>query len=109
MTLNQTWKNCLRMWKWIVKQVKKGRTNVENLKEEWLEEHEFTNPLWSDCFFCDYDAQHSSGNDECCSKCPGRLVSKSFNCMESGYDYQDRPEKFYQKLLQLDAKRRIKK
>ena len=55
MTLNQTWKNCIRMWEWIVEQTEKGHEySVDDLKGQWLQDHGF-NYINSNCFFCKYD------------------------------------------------------
>jgi hypothetical protein len=106
MTLNQTWKNCLRMWKWIDKTWQLGM-DIEALKEEWLNKYKPQLEIDSNCFFCDYEAQHNTNEILlCCKFCPGKLVSSRFSCMNKTYHYQNHPKKFYKKLLQLDAKRR---
>lgn len=105
MTLNQTWKNCLRMWKWIDKTWKPGM-NVLNLKREWLKKWMPDLDLICDCFFCKYQVDEANPGGYKCSSCPGRLVSSRFHCCNITYVYRDKPKKFYQKLLQLDVKRR---
>lgn len=109
LTLNQAWKVCLRMWKWIVEQRQKGRNDdVGDLKDEWFETQQKKYSridICAGCFFCEYDVQNNDICDECL-RCPGRLVSKSFNCCHSAYDCYTEQAKFYKKLLQLDAKRR---
>ena len=106
MTLNKTWKECLRMWKWIVKQVDKGdETGVEALKKEWLRTHGYDEYVSGSCFFCDYDRLNGDDNHYCAS-CPGRLVLESFSCTDTFYNYYNKPKKFYKKLLELDAKRK---
>lgn len=113
MILDQTWKNCLRMWKWIAETWKPGM-NVCTLKRQWLKKFwkKEKNPH-VECFFCEYnqynlcnirgvdDPFHSG-----CQQCPGILVSTRFHCGRTTYYYRDKPKKFYQKLLQLDVKRR---
>jgi hypothetical protein len=108
MTLNQTWKNCLRMWKWISEEWDCiSSADVCQLKRQWMVEYMPGVPLISNCFFCDYDANH---NTSMCDHCPGKLVSRSFDCTNRlSYNYVRQPKKFYKKLLQLDAKRRGKK
>ena len=102
MTLDQTWTNCLRMWKWIDKVWKPGMSVVV-LKKEWLEKWMPAANINSDCFFCEYDVQNGL---ESCNCCPGRLVNLRFTCDRKTYNYFKHPKKFYQKLLQLDARRR---
>ena len=102
-TLNQTWKYCLKMWKWIAEQVQKNNVwYIEELKQQWLQEHKFSKNLCNNCFFCDYNEQDD------CSGCPGKLVTKSFDCCNHAYHFVHSPIKFYKKLLQLDKKRRHK-
>jgi hypothetical protein len=109
MTLNQTWKNCLRMWKWIAKNWEPG-ANIRVLKRQWFCKYKPQLDIESDCFFCEYQSQHNTKVDTLiipdCMACPGKLVSKHFNCCCKTYNYEYHPKKFYQKLLQLDAKRK---
>ena len=105
MTLNQTWKNCLRMWKWIVSEWKPGM-DVESMKVEWLSKRKPSLNLESDCFFCQYDYDNRSLNSAGCVFCPGNLVNKRFECCAKTYHYEYHPKAFYKKLLYLDAKRR---
>lgn len=110
LTLAQTWKECLRMWKWISEQPMPKYDlldNIENLKEQWLNEHDYIlSTMDSDCFFCNYASEHETINDnDCCQNCPGRLVSKSFSCIDYRYRYDEQPKKFYKKLVQLNKKR----
>lgn len=116
MTIDQTWKNCLRMWKWINTEWKPGMKSKE-LKEQWFEK------FWRDkkqielhCFFCEYHIKHDSLGSireadrplsQGCQHCPGVLVNKCFHCERKSYNWWG-PKTFYKKLLQLDAKRRAK-
>lgn len=107
LTLNEAWNRCLAMWKWIDKQIEKGPDlDVEELKEKWLRTKQKKYDVYdliSDCFFCEYDAQQ---DDSCnCSFCPGKLISKSFKCIHTEYNYEYQPRKFYKKLLQLNEER----
>lgn len=106
-SLNQTWKNCLRMWKWIDKVYDPDswmKCDVEDLKKEWLRKHIPDADITANCFFCEYNESHPKF-DETCSHCPGKLVSRSFHCVDRpSYRYDRNPMKFYPKLLQLDAK-----
>lgn len=103
MTLNQTWKNCLQMWKWIDRVWEPG-IGVTALKKQWMRMHLPTISVTFDCFFCDYDEVR--GEKQRCVICPGRLVSNRFRCEAyTSYHWRDKPKQFYKKLLQLDAKR----
>lgn len=102
--LDQCWKNCLRMWKWIAKNWKRS-DNVVALKRKWLEKNGFTyGSIAALCFFCDHARLASCTVD--CRKCPGKLVNSRFYCMNESYNYYEKPKKFYAKLLHLDAIRR---
>lgn len=82
--------------------------NIDSLKREWLERWMPDVMVHVDCFFCEYADEHFDHQYRFCSQCPGRLVGKRFNCRNAAYNYREEPKKFYQKLLQLDAKRRQK-
>ena len=99
MTLAKTWQNCLRMWRWVVEEWKKDNDiDVDELKEMWLEENDSDTSLKADCYFCE-----RAGTS--CDKCPGKLVSKSFDCQYKKYHYLWHPDKFLKKLEQLNKKR----
>lgn len=110
--LDKVWKNCLKMWKWIVQQIDKGsELGVERLKMQWLETHGYKDKyIIAACFFCDYSKTNIPIDEsDICLNCPGKLVDRRFCCGAVTYDYYKKPKKFYQKLLQLDAKRRMNK
>ena len=110
------------MWKWIVEQRQKGLGALDPmflLKRRWLNDNGyiFDKPI-NDCFFCNYahkkdghgDIVMPEGSREIkCSKCPGRLVAKRFSCQNMAYDWYFEPEKFYQKLLQVNRQRQQKR
>ena len=104
MTLNKTWEECLRMWKWIAKVHKDGNGDVERLKRKWLKEHGYKpSGIHEQCFFC-----NAARNN--CPKCPGKQVSKSFDCTKRPtYKYDEKPKAFYRKLVELNKKRLAKK
>lgn len=110
LTLGQAYKDCLRMWKWIAEQVEGGCIDdVCTLKYRWLEEKQkkyAIGSLSSNCFFCHYDMLKADIGDAACKYCPGRIVDKRFNCINTSYDHLAEPVKFYKKLLKLDEKRR---
>lgn len=107
LTLNQTWKYCLQMWKWIAEQIKIDHTqSVSELKRLWLKNNKFhTLHLRSRCFFCAY-ASHF-GNT--CDNCPAKLIDKNFHCINQEYNYEFATIKFYQKLVRLNKKRLSKR
>ena len=109
LTLDQTWTECLKMWKWITEQIKKDveLDNVCELKERWLEEHGYEeDEILEGCFFCEY----TKGHKRICSEdCPGAKVDKGFGCTEVEYAYDDEPIAFYEKLLSLNRKRKARK
>lgn len=107
MTLNKTWQLCLKMWKWIIEEIKRDKTqSIEGLKEKWLIKNKYEN-IFCDCFFCNYAYQQPLKDcEDMCDFCPGRLVSKRFNCFDSSYNHETKPLKFYKKLIQLNNKRR---
>lgn len=124
LTLSETWKQCLRMWKWIDENYPKkpGFDKLDliiDLKNEWLDKNGIEDELNSDCFFCEYAERrwneeveqylNISWNREICYYCPGKLVDKEFSCTSVSYNYTEKPHKFYQKLLSLNKKRKDKK
>lgn len=111
LTLEQTWKYCLQMWKWIAEQRKGNPTqNIVFLKWEWLKKHAYYSVM-NDCFFCEYNSRHKTKDTKPrkgCPRCPAFLVDSRFNCMDTPYDYAKHPIEFYQKLVKLNKKRKAK-
>ena len=108
LTLDQTWVLCLKMWKWIAKEVRAGNsTNVDALKKEWCEKNGFAAiEIKYCCFFCEYDRR---GICEC-DRCPARKIDKAFKCyVDSSYHYLEFPLKFYKTICQLNKIRLGKK
>ncbi len=113
--LDRTWKNCLRMWKWISETLTDDFTAIDidarhkivsALKVAWLHKHRFTNAIQENCFFCQYDEEHGT-ND--CDMCPPVLVDPKFHCADyDSYCWCWYPKVFYEKLLEIDKKRRQK-
>jgi hypothetical protein len=102
-SLDKTWELCLKMWKWITVERRKGnRACTAILKSEWCKRHSFMH-IAVDCFFCEYNRAHQGIG---CSKCPATLIDKEFRCVGSSYDYGRFPLAFYKKLLQLNRKRK---
>ena len=95
LSLNDTWEQCLKMWKWISRQWLNTKLDALDLKGLWLEENGYgKREIEANCFFC-----HSCHQD--CNKCPGRLIDADFDCVDSDYTYH-KPRLFYAKLKQLD-------
>ena len=110
LTLNETWRLCLSMWKQIAKQKRAGdKKDVESLKEDWLKKYWTGKHIYCECFFCDYQEQRSTGGDSpyICPDCPAVLVDPKFNCLHKpSYNYKEHPTAFYNKLVSLNRKRK---
>ena len=112
LTLDETWKLCLKMWKWIAETAKSWEPVeedvVEALKDAWLAQNWMGSKLDHDCFFCEYDEQRKHG----CQSCPAKKVDRSFYCNQPYSNelcFWMRPVQFYAKLKQLNRKRLAKK
>lgn len=104
LTLNEIWEQCLKMWRWIVRQ--KCPRNVKNLKEEWLKRNGFKDDYPdSDCFFCEWD--FSKGVDSC-SYCPAKKVDENFYCGTAEYNYFRKSAAFLRKIIELNKIRLAK-
>lgn len=107
LTLDQTWTETLKMWKWISeKNMQPSDTYaiseiVDQLKREYMKLNYPEYSIGSNCFFCLY----TKGKTDC-STCPGKLVDKEFSCGTVGYSYDEEPVEFYQKLSELDKLRK---
>ena len=103
-TLDDTWRLCMSMYRWVARQKQKGdKRSVGELKEAWLDAHGFADEeLWENCFFCEYAVVTCGGS---CEKCPGVLVDDDFHCNTEEYDYEKEPVKFFNKLTSLNRKR----
>lgn len=104
LTLNKTWSECLRMWKWVSAKWSKNKI-VYDLKQEWLNSHGYEDSeLIDNCFFCDYKRANACGDIYLC-KCPAKKVDASFKCQYTPYDWQTNPLAFYRKLVALNKLR----
>ena len=106
LNLDQTWKLCLSMWRWIAKQIREGsKVSVNLLKSQWLEKHGYeAYEIMDDCFFCE------SGDKKAgCDPCPGKKVDIEFDCSDSAYNWFSNPVVFYNKLVSLNRERLAKK
>lgn len=106
LSLDKTWTECLRMWKWVAGQIKKDSLplfDVKDLKEKWLNTHGYKNKSISrDCFFCEY-ADHKHG---CSTSCPALEIDEKEwevdGCCNYRWHYEHKPLAFYAKLVELN-------
>ncbi len=104
MNLDDTWKYCLQMWKWIATQIKKNPDlDVRLLKTRWVKNHGFYG-IDKACFFCEYVNKRYAN----CDLCPGRKIDENFECTCHNYSYVHKPIAFYKKLFQLNTIRKAK-
>ncbi len=115
LTLAQTWRKCLRMWKWVAEN-EAGENGSERLKEMWLNRHE-PRALEHNCYFCQYAAERFEERpyewredtvETYCRYCPARLVARRFQCEDTPHDWIHNPRAFYRKLVELNKKRKQK-
>lgn len=115
LTLDETWALCLKMWKWIAKEVRAANKaekpwDVSELKWDWCKKHRYRR-LYYYCFFCEYVEKRKY---KCCREnisllCPPRKIDKDFNCQKKAYQFEKHPIKFYKKLVELNKIRLAKK
>ena len=104
LTLDETWKKCLAMWKWIAGQpVKKvAKEGVLAFKAKWMKLNGYgKGDILLHCFCCHYCG-------EVCPKCPGQKVDSKFDCTDEDYTYHE-PVGFYNKIVELNKIRLSKK
>ncbi len=110
LTLDETWRFCMSLWRWVAKEVRIRGWElglVEELKEEWLDKKGFPfGEVDSNCFFCAYKKNRGYSD---CRLCPGRKIDKDFDCFHIDYDFAEEPIKFYNNLVSLNRKRLAKK
>ncbi len=106
LTLDQTWIECMRLWKHIARKVRAAikageKWNVDDLKREWCIKHGCEG-LNLSCFFCEYDdeRQNRLGSRDC-SFCPAKKIDKGFYCSEGELSCFDNPLDFYAELRRL--------
>ncbi len=100
MNLQDTWRNCDKMWEWIAENWD-GTVHPADMKIEWLKKNRFTRERKWECFFCDYTVDKDFHVD--CSKCPAfGNKSGSFACEHyKTYNWQEEPKAFYRKIHAL--------
>jgi hypothetical protein len=113
LNLDETWRLCLSMRRWIAKKMRKNDTlDVDDLKYSWLYSHTKDKPE-NECYFCERNKQMGGVSllDECgdCRYCPPREIDKDFTCNNPDYHYYQKPIAFYNKLRSLNRKRLAKK
>ncbi len=107
LNLDETWRLCLSMWRWIAKEVENGTdASIDGMKKRWLAGHKMELGKDSErCFFCEYFKKRKKDGEYCFKHCPGRKIDKHFDCCNYEYHYSGRPVKFYNKLVSLNRKR----
>lgn len=99
LSIEETWKECLRMWKWISQHC--CGDDVGIFKQKWLDKHGYLKTD-SGCFFCAYAKSSGIYSNRCLAHCPARKVDPDFICDDCSYSFLDQPEQFYQKLVELN-------
>lgn len=112
--LESCWKDCLDMWKSIADTARiKPELNIAREKALWLYRNH--KRAYHNCFFCQYAINVGSPRESIdvkgygCRNCPGVLVDASFDCGDDYYDYEEQPILFYEKLVELNKKRKKEK
>ena len=116
LTLDQTWEQCLAMWKWMVEQLDAGsEKSTKLLKQDYMAISGLSMDNGDNCFFCDYHEAAGfeildgfDSDEPICQKCPGCLIDPSFDCMCEDY-HHSHPRLFYAKLKELNKIRLDKK
>lgn len=98
LTLDETWNECMEMWRERVAQYL--LTGVVLSKFKYLKDRGFSQ-LEGGCFFCEYNRKHGGGFS--CMTCPGRLVDETFHCCNREYDWAENPVEFLAELERLNA------
>jgi hypothetical protein len=108
LNLEDTWKYCMRMWRWIADRIGAGdKRTIVDLKDAWIEKHN-VEYLVNNCFFCQYNFRPII-RDNCdnCDNCPARKINKGFHCGNVGYAWHSKPIKFYNQLRKLNKLRKL--
>ena len=87
--LDETWRLCLEMWKWIAEEWSTERKkSVIRLKKQWLRKNKFDRDcIFLNCFFC-------AASEGFCHRCPGMIVDPDFSCDNDKYDFRTRTGEF---------------
>ena len=111
--LDRSWKNCLRMWEWIIHNLPEGFSEageetkdfiIYHLKQDWLKDNNYNRKISQNCFLCDYDMKHKGG----CKSCPAVLAhpERPFHCTDGEHNYAYEPINFYEELMNRNARRK---
>ena len=95
MTLDECWRECLRMWYAVSKKAK-----VLEAKYEWCKKNYPGKDIYNNCFFCHYDRVRSKGYY--CKSCPGVFVDSTWRCYNDSNHYYNKPKEFYKSIKQLN-------
>ena len=109
LNLDETWSECLRMWRDIVPIWLNRMICIVDLKIQWLRENGYEHEeLYDDCFFCEW-AKQQRGGSLTCDACPAKKIDAEFGCRKEEYDYLLHPDLFLAKLEELNKIRLGKK
>ena len=120
LSLEKTWEASLEMWKWISESdVGPTGAGAYEVKKFYLLETGKYKDVLNNCFFCEYAHQHNGFDNglmyegACCTKCPGCLVDKDFDCENFGGEvacltWDNNPKEFYKLLVKLNKVRKAK-
>ena len=100
LTIDGTWRLCLQLWRWVIKQYKLSGGSIAMLKIDWFDSHWKGEYQHAHCFFCEYNGETIG-----CNNCPGALVDPSFRCWNEGKHYMSNPIEFFEELKRLNKKR----
>lgn len=124
------WKNCLKMWKYVARNIKSQLKKegfdyispdfkpdfsyyyvvsdcVISLKDKWLVDN-YSDSLLAECFFCEAAYSRCKLDNRkhgICYYCPGRIVNSKFQCQNERYAWDKRPIEFYKELCRLNKLR----
>jgi len=124
LTVNETWEQCLAMWKWISRQckVKSYRESIYDYKEAWSTKNGYKEgDIRELCFFChkgqlrlaatklpkrEWLTKYATSQ---CPYCPAMDIDSDFDCFNSEYHFELKPRLFYAELKRLNKIRLAKK
>lgn len=107
LSLSLAWKESIKQWTWIVKQLNEGSLlSVHLLKREWMLQNDYAPSVVSyKCFLCEYDLQNRTPKNFC-TNCPACIADSNLKrcwCQSLQYHYSSKPEAFLAKLEEVYA------
>lgn len=97
LTIDETWEQCLAMWKWISEKCEGmdiGGTVIDQIKVEYMESNGMKeDEVLCDCFFCDECSQ-------ACDECQFAIYAGEHCTVENLYS--EDPVAFYAELKRLN-------